>query len=103
MRKLSATVLVLTLALVGGSTVRVDARELDGQWKLSTQRYGDEDYLILYVKTARGKPTASVVSSQPFLGAIEGEAAEVAAKGDDVTVTFPVPGEPMVFHGTVKN
>ena len=100
MRKLAATVLALALAPVGGTTTRADAPELDGRWKLSALPFGNDEFLILDVKTNDGKAAGTVRSAQPFLGPLK--AAEVAVKGDDVTVTFPSQGEPMVFRGALK-
>ncbi len=103
MRISSVTLLPLTLALAFAftPTVRADAPDLTGRWKLSVLPFGDDEFLILDVKTADGKPVTKVLSVQPFLEAID--KATVAVQGDDLTVTFPSDGEPMVFRGTFKD
>ncbi len=101
MRKLATGLLVLTLLALGGSTVRADAPALDGKWKLVVLPYGEDEFLILDIKTTDGKPVAKVVSAQPFLG--EMKSAEVATKGDEVTVNaVTAQGAPIEFRGTVK-
>lgn len=100
MRQLAATVLALALAQVGGPAARADAPGFDGKWKLSALPFGNDEFAIVDVKTAAGKAAGTVLSAQPFLGPLK--TVEVAGKGDDVTVTFPMPGNPMVFRGTLK-
>ena len=40
-------------------------------WKLSVLPFGDDEFLILDVKAADGKPAGTVISAQPFLGPLE--------------------------------
>lgn len=105
MRKHAAVVLALlalTLPSLGGSIARADAPALDGKWKLVVLPFGEDEFLILDVKTTDGKPAAKVVNAQPFLGEVK--SAEVAAKGDDVTITVPMAqGDPIEFSGTFKD
>src|SRR4051812_45328387 len=88
MRKLTATFLTLALALAasGTATWADDPPSLDGNWRLSVLPYGNDEFLILDVKTTDGKAVGKVSSAQELLGPIKG--AEIAAKGDDLTVTI---------------
>ena len=102
MRKLAASFLTLALSLsaCGTAAWAADPPALDGNWKLTVLPFGDDEFLILDVKTDGGKTVAKVINAQPFLGTLKAD--EIAAKGDDLTVTISGQGEPMAFRGTVK-
>ncbi len=106
MRGVAAFVLSLSFTLVGGLALgpalsaAADAPDLDGRWKLIALPYGDDEFLIFDVKATDGKLAGTVTSAQPILGSPK--SAEVTVEGDRVELTFPMPGEPLRFRGTLS-
>jgi hypothetical protein len=103
MRTRAAFVLTLAFTLVGGPAVRplrsvaADAPDLTGTWKLVVLPSGDDEFLILDLKRTDGKLAGTVPSAQTLLGPVK--QAEGTAEGDQVLLTFPATGDPLVFRG----